>query len=42
MRVDWKYKHKNKVKKEMTTYQTHCRGRQAGVATTGMVKCGQV
>ena len=26
----------------MTTHQTHCRGRQAGAATTGVARCGQV
>ena len=35
--ADWKHEHKNKVKKVKTTHQTHCRGRQAGVATTGIV-----
>ena len=40
--ADWKCEHKNKVKKVKTTHQTHCRGRQAGAATTGVVRHGQV
>ncbi|KAH9983692.1 hypothetical protein BJV74DRAFT_797287 [Russula compacta] len=36
--ADWKHEHKNKVKKVKTTHQTHCGGRQAGVATTGRRK----
>ena len=38
--ADWKCEHKNKVKREMTTHQTYCRGRQAGVATTGVARHG--
>ena len=40
--ADWKCEHKNKVKKEMTTHQTHCRGRQARAAITDVVRHGQV
>ena len=40
MQEDWKCKHKNRVKKEMTTHQTHCRGREAGAATTGVARHG--
>ena len=29
MQADWKCEHKNKVKSETTTHQTHYRGRQA-------------
>ena len=36
--ADWKCEQKNKVKKVKTTHQTHCRGRQAGVATTGVAR----
>ena len=42
MWADWKHEHKNKVKKVKTTHQTHCGGRQAGVATTGVARCDQV
>ena len=42
MQADWKCEHKNKVKKETTTHQTHCGGRQAGAATTGVVRHGWV
>ena len=42
MWADWKCEHKNKVKRETTTHQTHCRGRQAGAAITGVARCGQV
>ena len=40
--VDWKHEHKNKVKKEMTTHQTHCGGREAGAATISVVRHSQV
>ena len=36
--ADWKCGHKNKVKLVKTTHQTHCRGRQAGVAITGVAR----
>ena len=42
MQADWKHEHKNKVKKVKTTHQTQCRGRQAGVATTGVARCDWV
>ena len=40
--VDWKHEHKNKVKLVKNTHQTHCRGRQVGVATTGVARHDQV
>ena len=40
--ADWKCEHKNKVKRETTTHQIHCGGRQAGAATTGVARCGWV
>ena len=40
--ADWKCELKNKVKRETTTHQTHCRGRQAGAATTGVARHGWV
>ena len=42
MQADWKHKHKNKLKVVKTTHQTHCRGRQAGAATTGVARHDQV
>ena len=42
MVADWKHEHMNLVKKVKTTHQTHCRGRQAGVATTGVARCDWV